>query len=247
MVFHGTLPWAGKSVGFNFHAHMSAFQLAWLFNVSPTALKVPAPKITWNSFVPADVGLKSNMQMRQKMMQQETAKSSLVCSAVARRIEFGASIYDRHAQMKCTEWNFYRGSPFTVVSFNGPAAPGICETLQVTQHAHFWLTYVALDLQSHYTEGLKQVMTQRVRTKAKLLSNGRVLQASALLGNYWGEADAPSMGLPLRGFPASARQRVERARPRTQRQEAQAGPNWATLSSSRARGPVQTTDAQMVS
>ena len=87
--------------------------------------------------------------------------------------------------MNCTEWSFHRGLPFTVVSFNGPAEPGICETLQVTQHTHFWLTYVVLDLQSHYTEGLTQVMTQRVRTKAKLLPNGRVWRALALLGSVF--------------------------------------------------------------
>jgi len=160
MVFHGTLPLSGKSVRFNFHAHMSNFQAALLFSASPTALKVPLPKTRWKSFQPADISLKTNSQMQQQLMEQPIAKSSLVCSAVARYVEIDGVIYDRHAQMNCTAWTFERGAPFTVLSFNGPSARGTCGNLQVTQHAHWWLTYVARDMRSHYTEGFTQVMTQ---------------------------------------------------------------------------------------
>jgi len=164
IVFHGTLPLAGKSVRFNFHAHMSAFENALLFSASPAALQIPIPGTTWNSFEPSDLGLDNNFQMHESIMSRIAAQDNLICTTIVRRVEIEGAVYDRHAQMNCIEWEFGIGAPFTVVSFNGPSPRGACGRHKVTQHAHWWLTYVALDMRSHYTESLTQVMTQRMST-----------------------------------------------------------------------------------
>jgi len=182
MVYHGTMPLAGTSVLFSFHAHMSSFQSAFLFGVSPEILKVPIPDKVWKPFAPAQLGLTTNFQVQQLIMKQDLAKSSLICSALARRIVFESAVYDRHAQIRCAKWTFNCGTPFTVITFNGPLAKAACGAHNVTQHAHWWLTYVAEDMHSHYTESLTQVMTHIVSSSTSGQPFGREgLQISFLL------------------------------------------------------------------
>tara|TARA_B110000046_G_scaffold122580_2_gene129182 strand:+ start:2388 stop:3599 length:1212 start_codon:yes stop_codon:yes gene_type:complete len=165
MVFFGTLPWAGTSVRFNFHAHMLAFQSSWLFGGSPSEVGLPVSRVPWNSFVPADVGMQTNAQVHRHLMGQRGALSRLVCSAVARHSYDGR--YDRHAHMNCTAWSFRGGAPFTVVAYNAPPLRSTCATTHIPQHAHWWITYAAADHRSHYTEGLTQIMLQAEEEDAR--------------------------------------------------------------------------------
>lgn len=171
-------------MNFNFHAHMAAFQEALLFRRSPEALQVALPRTTWHSFAPAQFGLVTNLQVKQQIMKQQVAKSSLVCSAMARRAEIRGAVFDRHAHMNCKEWLFVRGEPFTVISFNGPSsqrAVNACGSSGVMQHAHWWVTYVASDMHSHYTESLSDMMKQMTFRQASVLSSTCISASSIML------------------------------------------------------------------
>eukprot|EP00966_Prymnesium_polylepis_P250911 5802024-Prymnesium_polylepis.1 len=61
--------------------------------------------------------------------------------------------------MRCGEWRFAQGDPFTSVSFNGPPRPDERREGNEQQHAHWWVTYTDDDGQmSRFTTGYTEVV-----------------------------------------------------------------------------------------
>jgi len=214
MVYGGKMPFTGSTVHINFHAHMVGFQEGYLFNLATDAI---APSLeSQYSHTPATLGFASNKEVAKHMLRN--APQPPVCTASGRRVNISGVLFDRHAHMRCGEWRFAQGDPFTSVSFNGPPRPDESREGNEQQHAHWWVTYTADDGQmSRFTTGYDEVVTAVIQELKEMPSSTPAVMedpgAQRLFSSHWREGElqpllvAGAIGIMLTFFVRAAQRR----------------------------------------
>jgi len=188
MIYSGTMPHSGTVVKYNFHAHMPSFQEGYLFKVALNRVGLTCSDPLWASRYPQQVGLQRNWQVRDRILNRSSV-SWLICQVEGRLMNISGQLIARHGKTQCVPWTFAAGSVFTSVTFNGPARLHDGRNGIAQQHAHWWISYAAVDNVSHYTESYTHMMQvshskgvhQNKRNRRFLLASAGIICSVVIL------------------------------------------------------------------
>jgi len=147
----GWMPYGGTMVVAVFHAHQAAFHSALLMRGSSRLLSntIIASIPPFQTTLTASTSLASNTKLRVYLL--ACLRDYVVCHATHASETIEGKRYDRASVPSCVSWIFDAGAVFTAITMNGPTQFPVLSPY-VREHAIWFITYIADDNQSHWTQ-----------------------------------------------------------------------------------------------
>lgn len=150
----------GSLVRNKLHGHNSIFHSAYWINAAPHELGLDDPKFMPKlAFVPqfvSELGYESidslaiwlldHLKLPANMNKKEPSR--VICSGFVQGEKVDGFYFDRRAPCECSEWEFKKGEPFTVLAFSyhdgSPFGPFMPDTIPETvpSHIHWMMQYI---------------------------------------------------------------------------------------------------------